>query len=53
MATEGSRTAALDGRYHLELAQAQMPGIGPAPSRSVITEDVSYLQPWAAHRRRG
>src|SRR6266853_3658383 len=52
MATESSRTAALDGRHHLELAQAQMPSIGPAPSRSVVMEDVSDLQPWAAHRRR-
>src|SRR6266852_4262996 len=52
MTAEGSRAAALDGRHHLELAEAHMPGIGPAPGGAMVMEDVGNLQPWAAHRRR-
>ncbi len=52
MTAEGSRAAALDGRHHLELAEAHMPGIGPAPGGAMVMEDVGNLQPRAAHRRR-
>src|SRR6266853_1934882 len=52
MAAEGSRAAVLDGRHHLELAKAQMPGIGLAPGGAMVMKDVGDLQPWAAHRRR-
>ena len=52
MTAEGSRAAALDGRHHLELAQAQMPGIGLAPGGAMVMKDVGDLQPGAAHRRR-
>ena len=52
MAAEGSRAAVLDGRHHLELAKAHMPGAGPAPSGTVVMKDVGNLQPRAAHRRR-
>jgi hypothetical protein len=52
MATEGSRAAALDGRHHLELAKAHMPGSGLAPGGAMVKEDVGDLQPGAAHRRR-
>src|SRR5206468_3233207 len=52
MTTQGGRTAVLDGRHHLELAQAQMPGIGTAPGGAMLTKDVGDLQPRAAHRRR-
>src|SRR5947209_10490074 len=48
----GCRAATLDGRHHLELAEAHMPGIGSAPASSVAMKDVSDLQPWAAHRDR-
>src|SRR5258705_500572 len=52
MTTQGGRTAVLDGRHHLELAQADMPGIGTAPGGAMLTKDVGDLQPRAAHRRR-
>src|SRR5713226_3805177 len=52
MTAEGSRAAALDGRHHLELAEAHMPGIGPAPGGAMVMEDVGNLQPRAVHRRR-
>src|SRR6266446_1295776 len=52
MAAEGSRAAVLDGRHHLELAKAQMPGIGLAPGGAMVMKDVGDLQPRAAHRRR-
>src|SRR6266566_160325 len=52
MAAEGSRAAALDGRHHLELAKAQMPGIGLAPGGAMVMKDVGDLQPRAAHSRR-
>ena len=52
MAAEGGRAAVLDGRHHLELAQAHMPGIGPAPVGPMAMKDVCDLQPRAAHGRR-
>src|SRR3954465_9686779 len=52
MAAEGGRTALLDGRHHLELIEAHMPGIGLAPSGAMVMKDVRDLQPRAAHRRR-
>jgi len=52
VAAEGSRAAALDGRHHLELAEADMPGIGSTPGGPMAMEDVCDLKPRAAHRRR-
>jgi hypothetical protein len=52
MTAEGGRAALLDRRHHLELTQARMPGIGSAPSGSVVMKDVRDLQPRAAHRCR-
>src|SRR5260370_35073240 len=52
MAAEGGRAAVLDGRHHLELAEAHMPGVGSAPSGPMVMKDVGDLQPRAAHRRR-
>jgi hypothetical protein len=52
VAAERGRAAALDGRHHLELAEAQMPGIGLAPGGPMAVKDVCDLQPRAAHRRR-
>lgn len=36
--------AGLDRRHDLELAQADMPGIGPSPRRPMGTKDISDLQ---------
>src|SRR6202040_1035517 len=52
MTAEGGRAAALDSRHHLELAEADMPGIGLAPGGPMAVKDVCDLQPRAAHRRR-
>src|SRR5437660_10346543 len=49
MTAEDGRAAVLDGRHHLELAKADMPGIGLAPGGPVAMEDVCDLQPLAAH----
>ena len=46
MATERCRAAVLDRRHHLELAEAHMAGIGPAPWRAVAAEDVRDLRRW-------
>ncbi len=37
---------------YLELAKAEMPGIGIAPGGAMAMEDVCDLQPLAAHGRR-
>src|SRR5216684_824549 len=52
MAAEGRRARVLDGRHHLELAQARMPDIGSALGGAMVMQDVGDLQPRAAHRRR-
>jgi len=39
----------LDRRHHLELAQADMPGMGLPPRGAMGAEDVSDLQPWPGH----
>ena len=49
MAAENSRAAVLDGRHHLELTEAHMPGVGFAPSGTMAMEDVCDLQFLAAH----
>src|SRR5215472_7648964 len=51
MPTERGRAALLDRRHHLELAQAQMPGIGSAPVGPMASKNVCDLQLRAAHRR--
>ena len=52
MAAERRRAAALDRRHHLQLAEADMAGIGPAPCRAVAAEDVRDLQRWTRHASR-
>ena len=52
MAAERCRAAALDRRHHLQLAEADMAGIGLAPCRSMVAEDIRDLQRWARHARR-
>ena len=51
MPAERGRAALLDRRHDLELLQAHMSGIGPAPVGPMAMKDVCDLQPRAAHRR--
>jgi hypothetical protein len=44
MAAESRGSATLDGRHHLELAEADMTGMGFAPGSAMIAEDVGDLQ---------
>jgi hypothetical protein len=41
---ERGTAAALNGRHHLQLAEAQMPATGITPRRSVVAEDIRDLQ---------
>src|SRR5262252_1686236 len=50
--TEGRRAAVLDRRHHLELAEADMAGVGLAPRRSMAAEDIRNLQLWTCQQRR-
>jgi hypothetical protein len=52
MAAERGRAALLDRRYHLELIEAHLSGIGPPPIGAMAMEDIRDLQPLAAHGRR-
>ena len=52
MPAEGCRAAVLDRRHHLELAEADMAGVGFTPRRSMAAEDIRNLQPWTRHPRR-
>ena len=49
MAAEGCGAAGLDGRHHLELAEAEVAGMGRPKGGSVTTEDVGDFQR-RAHR---
>src|ERR1700704_5804908 len=49
MPAESRGAAALDRRHHLQLAEAHMAGIGPAPCRAVVAEDIRNLQRWTRH----
>src|SRR6266478_39474 len=51
MAAERRRTAALDRTHDLHLAEADMAGIGLAPRRSMVAEDIRDLQQWTGHSR--
>src|SRR5215831_16951470 len=51
MAAEGCRAAVLDRRHDLELAEADMAGIGRTPCRPVVAEDIRDLQRRTGHRR--
>src|SRR5215831_20364673 len=50
--TERRRAAVLDCRHHLELAEADMAGVGLAPRRAMAVEDIRNLQLWTRQRRR-
>ena len=52
MTAERCRAAVLDRRHHLQLAEADMAGIGPTPRRAVAAEDVRDLQRWTRHAPR-
>jgi len=43
MAAQRRRSAALDRRHDLELAEAHMAGVGGTPSRPAVAEDVPHL----------
>jgi hypothetical protein len=46
MAAQRRRSAALDCRHDLELAEAHMAGMGGTPSRPAVAEDVRHLDRW-------
>jgi hypothetical protein len=50
MAAERYCAAALNGRHHLQLIEADVPGIDAAPCRPVVAEDIRNLQPRTGHR---
>ena len=45
MPAERCRAAVLDRRHHLELAEADMAGVGLAPRLAMAAEDIRNLQP--------
>jgi hypothetical protein len=51
MPAERCRAAVLDRRHHLELAEADMAGVGQAPRRSMAAENIRNLQPWTLQQR--
>ncbi len=50
MAPERCGPTTLDRAHHLELAKAQMAGIGSPPSGAVVAENIRDLQLWTGHR---
>jgi len=44
VAAERCRAAVLDGRHHLQLHEAEVPGLLPASSGAVVAEDVRDFQ---------
>jgi hypothetical protein len=51
VAAERRRAAALDGRHHLQLVEADVADIGSTPCRTVAAEDIRDLQRWTGHSR--
>src|SRR6266853_6283761 len=49
MAAERRRAAALDGGHHLQLAEADVTGIGSAPRRTVAAENIRNLKRGTGH----
>src|SRR5713101_9735799 len=52
MAAERCRAAVLDRRHHLELAEADMAGVGLAPRLAMAAEDIRNLQLWTCQECR-
>ena len=50
VAAEGRGAASLDRRQDLQLPEAHVTGVGLAPRRSMLAEDVRDLQRWTRHR---
>ena len=50
MAAQRRRSAALDRRHDLQLAEVHMAGMGRTPRRSVVAEDVCHLDRRPRHR---
>ena len=44
--------AVLDHRHHLELAEADMAGVGLAPRLAMAAKDIRNLQLWTCQERR-
>ena len=51
MSAERRRAAAFDRTHDLHLAEADMAGVGFAPRRPVVAEDIRDLQCWTGHGR--
>src|SRR6516164_707930 len=51
MAAERRRAAALDGRHHLQLVEADVASICLTPRCPVVAEDIRDLQRWTGHPR--
>ena len=49
MPAERRGTAALDRRHHLQLVEADVTGVGRAPRRPVVAEDIRDLQLRTGH----
>ena len=49
MPAKGRCAAALDRRHYLQLAEAHVAGVGLAPRRSVVTEDIRDFQNGPPH----
>ena len=52
VAAERRGAATLDGRHHLELAEAEVAGVGLAPGRAMGAEDIRDLEPFPGHETR-
>ena len=52
MAAQRRRSAALDRRHHLQLAEAHVAGMGRTPSRPVMAEDIRHLDRRSRQRPR-
>src|SRR5204862_5493534 len=52
VASERRRAAALDGRHHLQLLEADVAAVGLTPSGAVVAENIRNLQSWTGHERR-
>ena len=53
MPAEGRRAAALNRRHHFRLLKAHVTGVGVAPCRSVVAEDIRDFQNSPPHDRQG
>ena len=49
VAAKRRRTAALDRRHHLGLAEGDMAGVGLTPCRTMVAEDIRDLQRRTRH----